>query len=149
MCIRDSDNAYNLLVLKTKLTKRNYTVICASNGNEALNTIRTIVSKEEPCTSPSCRIIHLIIMDIDMPILDGLDATREIKSMAARKEIRDIPIVGCSAFDSSQDVQEALKVGMSDYISKPLSEAKLDEVLERFRTPVSYTHLTLPTIYSV
>ena len=90
-------------------------IIRAHNGQEAID----ICSKEDN--------IHLIMMDLKMPILNGFDATRKIKSMGL-----DIPIIAQTALAIPGDKQKALDVGCDDYISKPIDYDKLLEIIEKY-----------------
>eukprot|EP01017_Pseudomicrothorax_dubius_P003655 TRINITY_DN10568_c0_g1_i2.p1 TRINITY_DN10568_c0_g1~~TRINITY_DN10568_c0_g1_i2.p1 ORF type:complete len:190 (-),score=43.21 TRINITY_DN10568_c0_g1_i2:34-543(-) len=128
------DNDYNLFTIKRKLTRRGYEVITAYNGQQCIQKITKFEEEGKKCCN-ECRGIRLIFMDVDMPIMNGIEATIALQHLMKTKEIDEVTIVGCSAFESKQDIDEALKAGMKDYLAKPV--------------PVSYTHLTLPTIYSV
>jgi len=95
-----------------RLGQRN--VKLAGNGEIALNMAREAT-------------YDLILMDVQMPIMDGLEATRLI-----RKEIGDnVLIVGVSANAFATDRENALKAGMNDYLEKPLSFDKLKGVIDK------------------
>ena len=71
----------------------------------------------------------LILMDLSLPVIDGWEATRQIK---ANPSIRDIPIIALTAHAMSGDSERALECGCDDYLSKPLDEQLLFEKLARF-----------------
>ena len=74
--------------------------------------------------------LQLVILDVAMPVMDGYQVCEELKKNV---KSRNIPIIFISAFDNPKDVAKGFEVGGADYITKP----------------VSYTHLTLPTILRV
>lgn len=116
------DSAYNILVVDDDDELRNVlgiylknegmNVFCAKDGQEALK----IVSGEE---------IHLIVMDIMMPRMDGIQATLKIR------EEHDIPIIILSAKSEDTDVIMGLNIGADDYVSKPY---KMLELIARIKS---------------
>ena len=69
----------------------------------------------------------MILMDIQMPILDGLEATTAIRAL--EKEKKDIPIVACSADVFPESRQKAEEAGVNYYITKPISAKSINEIL--------------------
>jgi PAS domain S-box-containing protein len=110
------DNPVNQKVAATMLEKRGHRVVVASNGREALEAL----DKER---------IDLILMDLQMPEMDGFEATELIRE---REKVGGghIPIVAMTAHAMKGDRQRCLEAGMDDYISKPISEANLFSVIE-------------------
>ena len=94
-------------VIKEYAESENYTVIEASNGEEA---IRKVESNNN---------IDLIIMDIMMPVMDGYSASKEIK------KIKNIPIIMLSARNQEYDKLNGFEIGIDDYITKPFSPKEL------------------------
>eukprot|EP01017_Pseudomicrothorax_dubius_P036903 TRINITY_DN5343_c0_g1_i4.p1 TRINITY_DN5343_c0_g1~~TRINITY_DN5343_c0_g1_i4.p1 ORF type:complete len:273 (-),score=46.61 TRINITY_DN5343_c0_g1_i4:34-762(-) len=127
------DNAYNIMVLKTKLTNKRFIVECASNGAEAIQVFENLVETSKPCSQPFCSRVNMILMDVDMPVMNGIDATIELRKKMESKSIPSVPIIGCSAYDSSNDIKQGLKAGMSDYITKPITEGKLNNLFLTFQ----------------
>ena len=70
----------------------------------------------------------LIFMDIMMPVMDGLEATKEIRRLS-RRDCQEIPIIAMSANAFDEDVKKSLASGMNGHLSKPIDLAKLEEVL--------------------
>jgi CheY-like chemotaxis protein len=68
-------------------------------------------------------------MDCQMPIMDGYEATRQIRSGAAGKMVQDIPIIALTANALAEDKQRCLAAGMSDYLTKPIDLDKFDKLL--------------------
>lgn len=108
------DEISNFRLIEAILTRNNYKVIRAENGQVAIDLCR---SNSE---------ISLILMDIRMPIMDGLVATKEIKKFKP-----ELPIVAQTAYAMDGDENKAITEGCNDYISKPIKKDLLLEKLER------------------
>lgn len=106
----------NRLLLKTWLEKKNFTVVEAENGNQAVAAAQEV----RP---------DLIIMDIEMPELDGLAATRKIRSL---KELDSVPVLAVSAYGAQQFRAEALAAGCSEYVSTPFEPDDLEKLIRSF-----------------
>ena len=104
------------LLLKTWLEKRGFNVLEAENGNQAVNAAQEM----RP---------DLIIMDMHMPELDGLAATRKIRDI---KELDSIPVVAVSAYGEQQFRADALAAGCSEYVSTPFEPDNLETVIRSF-----------------
>ncbi len=109
------DNESNFLLVFTVL-KKDYSIIRAHNGVEAIDKFKS----ENP---------DIILMDIKMPEMDGLTATRKIREYDTR-----IPIIALSAFAFETDKQEAISAGCNDYITKPVDFNLLRATLKRHQT---------------
>ena len=107
----DTDSNYLLLFL---LLKKEYHIVRALNGLEAVE----MHEKLHP---------DIILMDVKMPEMDGLQATREI-----RKKDTAVPIIAITAFAFDQDKQRTLEAGCNDYMSKPVQGALLREKMQQF-----------------
>ena len=110
------DNATNRKVCRAILAGGDYQVVEATNGREALDAAR----KEQPA---------LILMDVQMPVMDGLEA---MKHLQADPATRGIPIVALTAYAMKGDRERLLAAGFVDYLSKPLDIDKFLEVVLRF-----------------
>jgi CheY-like chemotaxis protein len=111
------DNSTNRFVAKTFLEKKGYTVHCANNGTEALE----LFGKRE---------FDIILMDIMMPVMDGMEATRRIRSGRAGRNM-SIPIIALTACAMKGDRERFLRHGMDEYMSKPVDFRSLFDVIER------------------
>jgi len=98
------DNSDNLILFKEILRPPDYKIYVAKNGQEAVD----VAVKEKP---------DLILMDMQMPVMDGLKATKRIREM---EELKDIPIIGLTARAMKGDREKVLAAGCSDYLSKPV-----------------------------
>jgi CheY-like chemotaxis protein len=116
------DNQVNQKVVTTVLRKRGYSIELACDGTEALAKLDQSAA------------FDLILMDVQMPVLDGLEATRLI-----RKDPRwnGLPIVAMTAHAMSGDMERCLEAGMNGYISKPVHPSQLLETVD------GYLHRTL------
>jgi PAS domain S-box-containing protein len=103
------DNQVNLFVAERILKKSGCTVVTATNGEEA---IKQALKKN----------FDLILMDIQMPKMDGITATRSIKELLKKKTP---PIIAMTAYAMKEDQEKFLNSGMNDYISKPISADNL------------------------
>jgi CheY-like chemotaxis protein len=101
------------LLLRTWLQKKGFRVVEAENGN------RAIAAAES--THPD-----LIIMDVEMPELDGLAATRKIREL---KEFAAVPIVAVSAYGADQYRDHALAAGCNEYVSTPFEPDELERLI--------------------
>ncbi|MDW7644710.1 MAG: MASE3 domain-containing protein [Desulfuromonadales bacterium] len=111
------DNSINQLLARTLLEKRGWTVRLASDGSKAL----TLVEQGG---------IDLVLMDVQMPGMDGLQATRLIREAEATRG-EHLPIVGLSAHATEADRQKCLDAGMDDYVTKPIRVEALYNAVER------------------
>ena len=103
----------NFLLLKTLLGKR-CNLLWAKNGEDAVNQFK----EHQP---------DLILMDIKMPHMDGLEATRLIRSYS-----KEVPIVALTAFAFEPDKDRAIEAGCDDCLTKPVSQNALEKVLDKY-----------------
>jgi CheY-like chemotaxis protein len=103
------DNDDNVFILKTRLTRAGYTVLIAADGAQAV----AMATTEQP---------DMILMDLSLPIMDGWEATRKIKSAAAT---RHIPVIALTAHAMTGDREKALAAGCDDFDTKPIELQRL------------------------
>ena len=107
------DNDLNRDMLSRRLIKRGFTVLSAVNGKEGIDK----ATNDKP---------DLILMDLSLPIINGWDATREIK---ANKDTSDIPIIALTAHAMAEDRKKALDAGCDEYDTKPIEfDGLLDKI---------------------
>jgi CheY-like chemotaxis protein len=114
LCVEDNDA--NMLVIERISEVNNYKLIKAADAEEGIQLARE-------------HMPDLILMDINLPGIDGLTATRLIKQDAA---IAHIPIIAVTA-SSAISVQECLSAGCADHIAKPITIAKLMLVMRKYK----------------
>lgn len=102
-------------MLKRAFELKGYSVIEAEDGNEALQ----VVNHHRP---------SLILIDLNMPVIDGLEAIKKIRKLEAPGE--QVPIVAITAFDVYGMKEAALETGCNSYLSKPLDMDELDRALK-------------------
>ena len=110
-------------MMRRLLEMAGYNVLEATDGEQAVK----IAVEARPM---------LILMDLSLPKLDGLAATRQIRQ---KKGLKKVPIVAVSAHDSPQSRTEALAAGCDEYITKPIDFDHLNTLLQRFLTPARAT----------
>jgi len=103
-------------MMRSLLELAGYSVVEASDGEQAV----AMAVEKRPA---------LILMDLSLPKLDGLAATRQIRR---HKVVGKVPIVAISAHDSAQSRSEALAAGCNEYVTKPIDFDRLDDLLKRF-----------------
>ena len=112
------DNEINRAFMIGVLSQRGHTLVHAANGREALELATT-------------EAFDLIFMDVQMPEMDGLEATRQIRVIERRNGTGRIPIAAMTAYAMSGDRERCLAAGMDDYLSKPLQKSDLLTVVQR------------------
>lgn len=110
------DNATNLYLMRFILQKNGYEVIEARDGLMAVN----VAKEEKP---------DLILMDIQLPILDGYEATRKIRAI---EETKDIPIIALTSFAMVGDKEKALNAGCTGYLEKPINPETFIMEIEKY-----------------
>ena len=108
------DNEDNRDMLSRRLQRKGHMIVHAADGQEAVD----VAARERP---------DLILMDVGLPVMDGLEATRRIK---ARAETQTTPIIAVTAHAMSDDRDRALPAGCDDYHAKPVELARLVAQME-------------------
>ena len=117
MVVEDYDDTR--LLLKQALEGLGYSVLEASNGQEAVD----LAGREHP---------DLILMDLDLPILDGIAATQRIRQQA---DLEKVPIVAVTAYPMSYTHVKAFAKGCDEYMAKPIDISELADVVRRYLSP--------------
>ena len=118
------DNPFNILVTEYAIASRGYNVTTALFGQEAVDLLLNNDYNMKP--------YQLILMDLQMPVMDGLQTTRELRKLMREKSIPEIPIVALSAHDTDSDKRAAKREGMCEHISLPFQEKDLLRVLTKY-----------------
>jgi CheY-like chemotaxis protein len=108
------DNKINQVVTKKILEKNNFVCEMVDDGYAAVNLLKT-------------NRYDLILMDINMPIINGFETTKLI-----RKKGITIPIIALTAFDKQEIIEQALSSGMNDILVKPFESGKLFQIISNF-----------------
>jgi CheY-like chemotaxis protein len=109
------DNAENREMLSRRLERRGYSVVCAVNGVDGVEAVRS----EAP---------DLVLMDLSLPAMDGLEATRRLK---ADTDTRGVPVIALTAHAMVTDRASALEAGCDDFDTKPVDLVRLLEKMAR------------------
>jgi len=113
------DNKVNQMLAKKLLKKLGYGITVAENGKEAVEAVRK-------------GNFNLVLMDIQMPIMGGVEATGEIRKLETALSFPYTPIIALTANALKGDREKYLKAGMNDYLSKPFKPEDMQEVLARW-----------------
>jgi len=109
------DNEANIEIMSAYLQAKGYRLIVARNGQEAVDRAK----QEHP---------DLILMDIQMPVMDGIEATRQIRDIP---ELTSTPIIAVTALAMEGDRERCLATGANEYLSKPVSLKNLTSIIQR------------------
>jgi CheY-like chemotaxis protein len=115
------DSADNVAMLSLDLQQQGYRVVTATNGEEAI----TVAIRTLP---------NLILMDISMPRLDGLGATRRIREIEA---LRNVPVIAVTAHGTEGFQRAAYDVGVSGYLTKPVDFVRMHRLVAQLLAPGS------------
>ena len=115
------DNLINQELMKTILTNKNIKITIANNGQEVVD-----IYKKDNTT------FNMIFMDINMPIISGLEALNQIRNFEKINDIKNVPIVALTANSIKGNKEKYIQLGMDDYLSKPLNMKDLNNVLYNF-----------------
>jgi CheY-like chemotaxis protein len=120
------DSADNVAVISLDLQQQGYRVVTASDGEDAV----TVAAQMLP---------NLILMDINLPSLDGLGATRRIRETEA---LREVPIIAITAFGTEGFQRAAYDAGLSGYLTKPIDFDRMHLLIARLLSPPVSGNLT-------
>ena len=109
------DDYTSFQYLERVLRRDEFTIIYAENGVIAMDFVRNIPD------------IDLVLMDIKMPVMDGMEATKQIKQLRP-----ELPVIAQTAFAFSSERDEILDGGCNDYISKPIQKSDLLRIIEKY-----------------
>ena len=113
------DDEVSATLMKRLLEKSGCSVTLAGNGKQALDALRN-------------NGFDLVFMDVQMPIMDGVEATRAIREGRAGVERTEVPIIALTAYAMSGDKEKFLEAGMNDYLAKPVAMDELTKILREY-----------------
>ena len=113
------DSADNLAVISLFLQHQGYRVVTANNGEDAVNVAAQMLP-------------NVILMDINLPGLDGLGATRKIRETEA---LREVPVIAITAFGTEGFQRAAYDVGVAGYLTKPIDLDRMHQLIARLLSP--------------
>ena len=115
------DNPVNQTLIISLIKKQNHITTLAQNGQEAVDHFRE-------------QSFDLILMDLQMPVMGGLDATRLIRALEIQEKRPRIPIHALSASALASEQEEALAAGLDGYMTKPINRVALNQLLQDIAT---------------
>jgi two-component system sensor histidine kinase/response regulator len=113
------DNIINQKLVLRMIEKFGFQADIAGNGKEALKTLERFH-------------YHIILMDVQMPEMDGIDATKKIRDPTSHVTDHEIPIIAMTAHAMKGDKERCLDAGMNDYVSKPIQPQELLNTIEKY-----------------
>ncbi|WP_149938107.1 GacS-like sensor histidine kinase [Acinetobacter baumannii] len=120
------DHLPNLIVLEALLGELNVKTTKALSGQEALNIIQERIDQK-------LKPFDLVFMDIQMPVMSGIDTTRAIRSLESTLDGEmQLPIIALTAHALADEKQKLLKVGMNDYVTKPIQMEQIIQILTQW-----------------
>ena len=114
------DQVINMKIITQLLQKKGWEVIAAENGKIAVDKYQELGSE-----------LNLVLMDVQMPVMDGFTATETIREMETKSGTH-IPILAMTAFAMKGDKEKCLAVGMDYYITKPINPQELYSIVEKY-----------------
>lgn len=135
------DNLVNQRVLQRQLKNLGCTVHVANHGGEALDRLKQSVWWKDP-TGDADKLLELsvVLMDQEMPVMDGLTATKKIREMEKEgKLVRHVPVIAVTANARNEQIKTAIEAGMDDVVSKPFRIPdlipKIEELMDKYPEP--------------
>ena len=123
------DDAFNLFSFEMILKGLNIKCQKAMNGKQALEKLKKFDCKN----GKNCKCGYkMIFMDFQMPLMNGRETTIEIIKMIENNEISNVPIIGCTAFTTKNEILDCLNAGMKDVIFKPVSKNSISNILNEY-----------------
>ena len=116
------DNPVNQQVARLMLTRLGMNVTVAGNGEEALDTL----------TGTSADQFDIVLMDVQMPVMDGHEATRRLRAYEEEHGLPRRPVIALTSNVMAADREAAVEVGMDDFLSKPFAKSELEAVVRRW-----------------
>jgi two-component system sensor histidine kinase/response regulator len=120
-CLLAEDNEINMEIAKLMLERKGFDVDSAMNGAEAVEKFSG--------SKPGC--YSAVLMDISMPVMDGLDATRAIRQLK-RDDAKTVPVLAMTANAFSEDINKSIEAGINTHLTKPIEPELLYEALRKY-----------------
>eukprot|EP01016_Furgasonia_blochmanni_P029213 TRINITY_DN3075_c0_g1_i4.p2 TRINITY_DN3075_c0_g1~~TRINITY_DN3075_c0_g1_i4.p2 ORF type:complete len:208 (-),score=39.98 TRINITY_DN3075_c0_g1_i4:160-783(-) len=127
------DNDFNLTSLQ-KMLGRFFQLKChnAYNGEQAIEKIKKKLKESANCEECKNKPYKLVFMDCDMPIMDGLEATKLLREKMKDGELPELRIIACTAFAFPSEIEKCYAAGMDDYLTKPVNSGTLKEKIGKW-----------------
>ena len=115
------DHPLNVIVAKGLLEKKQFEVVTAENGRKAVELVENFPEY----------YFDAVLMDIRMPVLDGIGAARELRALD-REDVKDLPIIAMTANAGEEDRKQTREAGMNEHLAKPIDPKLLYATLQKF-----------------
>ena len=134
------DHLPNLIVLEALLNELNVKVTTALSGQIALNRIQECLDQDIP-------LFDLIFMDIQMPVMSGIETTQAIRALkSSREHAKPLPIIALTAHAMADEKEKLLNSGLNDYVTKPIQLNQLIQILSTWTTAKHERTIHQPTL---
>ena len=127
------DNVVNQTLARALLKRMGHTVTSVNNGQEAVDAV-------------AVQAFDIVLMDCQMPVMDGFEATRRIRAGDAGQAQAGVPIVAMTANAMVGDRELCLECGMNDYVTKPIQVPLLKEAIARSAKPAAPASSSTPNV---
>ncbi|ACE06495.1 hypothetical protein Aasi_1160 [Candidatus Amoebophilus asiaticus 5a2] len=126
------DNIVNQKILRRQLEAAGYTCTVADNGQKAIEAIGALEEVEMP-EQWNLTAFDLILMDLEMPVMGGIEATGWIRKKEKQLGVPSIPIIGLSAYAEEVYGEKAKQAGMNNYLTKPYKREEMFKAIQAYR----------------
>ncbi|KAL4482558.1 hypothetical protein ABPG72_005801 [Tetrahymena utriculariae] len=132
LCV--DDEVFNIQVLMLLFQKLDYQIEKAFNGKDAITIFISFYNQKQKyqCESPNCTVFKAIILDCNMPIMNGWDCAKELRNLMNQKKLPSIPIIALTAYVAQQSYNQCIESGMDDVLNKPINIDVLKNKVESY-----------------
>ncbi|EAS06127.2 ATPase, histidine kinase-, DNA gyrase B (macronuclear) [Tetrahymena thermophila SB210] len=132
LCV--DDEVFNIQVLMLLFQKLDYKIEKAFNGKDAIAIFIQFYNQKQKyqCESPNCTVFKAIILDCNMPIMNGWDCAKELRNLMNQKKLPSIPIIALTAYVAQQSYNQCIESGMDDVLNKPINIEVLKYKVESY-----------------
>ena len=119
------DEVFNLMILENYCKSLNLKTERAYNGKEVIEKMRELYAKGEK--------IEVVLMDMNMPVMDGYQTTLALRKMIAGGEINDLVIIGVTAYISKDRIDKCYECGVDEVVNKPLAQGDFNSLIKKYK----------------
>lgn len=134
------DDPFNVLSLKTIIKKLGYDSFVGYNGREIIDYVVSVFQEEDQCEN--CKGMRIIILDCNMPVMDGYQCVRMLKKKMMDETIPTIPVIACTAYVHQDEKALCDNYGFDDFVPKPVDISKLKILFDKYIKNKLYVNVT-------